>query len=265
MFMLGVEGDKMQTSAAGVCARWGLSRLSAVPSGRCVSPHRRRFPRPSREGLNASAPARSRCDGPRRFSAILRARQFNSSVKGGSMMTTTKSPIDGLPRIDRPRSTWTERAAFYLQRNWMWTTVVGYVFILAVLVGAFALITNIPGQDLSLKKVLACVLVALALTQLAIFACTSIESGVARPRMIRVALASATNAERALLHHGLIELSRSKWQDGPLTRGELFRLFKEARESVGDTARRKQKKLAAICEAQTDQLRAVADHQTENS
>ena len=181
------------------------------------------------------------------------------------MMTTTTSPFDGLSRIDRPRSTWKERAAFYFQRNWMWTTIVAYVSILAILVGAFALITNILGQDLSLKKVLPWILVALALTQLAVFATTFIESGVARPRMIRVALASATNAERALLHHGLIELSQSRLRDGPLTRGEVFRLFKEARESVGDTARRKQRELIAMHEAQMNQLRAVADHQIENS
>lgn len=180
-------------------------------------------------------------------------------------MTMTTSPTDGLPPIDRPRSTWAERAAFYLQRNWMWTTIVACVLMLAVSVGAFALIANILERDFLPIKLLAWFLVALAFVQLAFFACSFIESGLARPWMIRAALASATNAERALLHHGLAELSQSKWRDSPLSRGELFRLFKEARQSVGDDARQKTERLMAIHEAQIKELRVLADYRNDSS
>ena len=180
-------------------------------------------------------------------------------------MTMTTSPTDGLSPIDRPRSTWAERAAFYLQRNWMWTTIVACVLALAVFVGAFALIANIVEQDFEPTKLLGWFLVALAFAQLAIFACSFIESGVARPWIIRAALASATNTERALLHHGLAELSQSKWRDSPLSRGELFRLFKEARQTVGDDARQKQQRLTAIHEAQIKELRVLADCQNDCS
>ena len=183
--------------------------------------------------------------------------------QGRIIMTT--SPADGLPPIDRPRSTWAERVAFYLQRNWMWTTIVACVLTLAVTVGAFALIADILEQDFLPRKLLAWFLVALAFAQLAFFACSFIESGVARPWMIRAALASATNAERALLHHGLAELSQSKWRDSPLSRGELFRLFNEARQSVGDDARQKLERLMAIHEAQIEELRVLADCQKDNS
>ncbi|WBY17409.1 hypothetical protein PF049_04425 [Erythrobacteraceae bacterium WH01K] len=180
-------------------------------------------------------------------------------------MTMTTFPTDGLPPIDRPHSTWAERAAFYLQRNWMWTTIVACVLALAVFVGAFALIANILEQDFVPTKLLGWFLVALAFAQLAIFACSFIESGVARPWIIRAALASATNAERALLHHGLAELSQSKWRDSPLSRGELFRLFKEARQSVGDDARQKLERLMAIHEGQIKELRVLADCQNDCS
>ena len=179
-------------------------------------------------------------------------------------MITEKSPLHGLPYIDRPQTTWMQRAAFYLQRNWMWTTVLASLVVVTVSITVFALVMKHSGEAPSQLKVLGLILFALPFVQAFLLASTFLESGIARPWMIRAALASTSKEERAFLYERILQLTTSEWRDDPLSRGELFGLFKQARKSFGAQVRRKQEKLAEAREAQIEELHMMHGREVEN-
>ena len=179
-------------------------------------------------------------------------------------MTDKKSQLHGLPYIDRPHTTWMERAAFYLQRNWMWTTVVACFVVVSASIGAFAVIMKYSGQAPSQVKVLGLILFALPFVQAFLFACTFLESGIARPWMIRAALASASKDERAFLFERILQITASELRDDPLSRGELFGLFKQARKRFGAQIRRRREELSEAHEAQIEELYAMHGRETES-
>ncbi len=76
--------------------------------------------------------------------------------------------------------------------------------------------------------------------------------------MIRAALATATDDERALLFESLIQLARSGWRQNPITCAALFDLFRQARLSFGDRVRGKRDRLLADRDKQVDVLRNLA-------
>ena len=180
-------------------------------------------------------------------------------------MITEKSPLHGLPYIDRPQTTWMQGAAFYLQRNWMWTTVLARFVVVTVSITVFALVMKYSGGAPSQLKVLGLILFALPFVQAFLLASTFLESGVARPWMIRAALASTNEEERAFLYERILQLTTSEWRDDSLSRGELFGLFKQARKSFGTQVRWKREKLGAAREAQIKELYAIDGSESDSS
>ena len=180
-------------------------------------------------------------------------------------MNDKKSPLHGLPYIERPQTTWIERAAFYLQRNWMWTTVLGCFVVVSVSISVFVLAMKFSGQAPSQLKVLGLILLSLPFVQAFLFASTFLESGIARPWMIRAALASASKEERPFLYERILQLSTSERRDDPLSRGELFAIFKQARKSFGARVRLKREKMGEVRDAQIEALNAVHDREAESS
>ena len=76
--------------------------------------------------------------------------------------------------------------------------------------------------------------------------------------MVRAALATATDNERAFLFERLLQLATSEWRFDPITSGVLFDLFREARLGSGDRVKDKRERLLADRENQVDLLRSFA-------
>lgn len=228
-----------------------------MPSGRCLFLHQRRFPEPSREGVNAPRTSA----GTMRRSALPPRRREGRFVQLPSerliIMTDKRSPLHGLPYIAQPNTSWIERAAFYLQRNWMWTTVVACFIVVTISIGAFTLAMRYSGEAPSELKMLSLSLFSLPFVQGFLFACTFLEMGAARPWMIRAALASASKEERAFLFERILQITASEFRDDPLSRGELFGLFKQARQDSGAQVRRKRGKSNEARDAQIEILHHI--------
>lgn len=180
-------------------------------------------------------------------------------------MTDKKPAENHSPAISCPHSTWLEHANFYMQRNWKWTTVAGCITGTALAVGTYCAITIWHGENLTQMNVLGFVLMLIALNHVAVFAAPTRESKAAPTWMIRAALASATDDERAVLYKQLENFAKSGRRTRPLSRGELFGLFREARQNYGDRVKRKRQHIEAERDMQFDVISAIGDANTHAS
>ena len=174
-------------------------------------------------------------------------------------MTTNKTPLHGLPCISRPQSTLIERMGFYMQRNWKWTTVLGCIAGTAFLLGTVCAIEVWQGEHLTQKKVLGVLLMLLPLNYIPLFVVPLIEQKVAPPWMIRSALACATDDERAFLIARLQQVAVSHWREGPLDRGDLFRLFRQARCNFGVYIKSERERMVELRAMQVEEINALGE------
>lgn len=178
-------------------------------------------------------------------------------------MTDKKSPLHGLPYIDRPESTQFERLNFYIQRNWKWTTVLGCIAATTLSIGAICAAYVLKGQVFSTVTLLGWLLMLLPLNYVPMLLVSFLEQTVAPPRAIRAALASATDEERAFIFAQLQLVIKSEWCSGPIDRGDLFALFKQARQNFGDHVIAKRARLTSARDMQIEELCAVAADEVE--
>ena len=174
-------------------------------------------------------------------------------------MTDKKSPLHGLPYIDRPQTTWMQRTAFLILRHQKWTSIFAFSLVVLASIIAYLLATEHFGQELPRLGKLIWLLGTLVLAQAVLFVCVFSDGGAARPWMIRAALASATDEERAFLFEQIRQRSQSHWRKEPLSCRDVVSIFAEARQSYGQKALRKQQRLLAALEAQVHQLRALTE------
>lgn len=180
-------------------------------------------------------------------------------------MTDKKSPLHGLLYIDRPKTTWMQHAAFAILRHQKWASFFAFSLVILGSIAAYLLSTAHLGQELPRLGRLLWLLGTLILAQAVLFVCMFSDGGAARPWMIRTALASATDEERAFLFEQIHQRSQSHWRKEPLSCREVVSIFKEARQSYGFKTLRKQERLLAEFEAQVVELRAIAPCDADDS
>lgn len=174
-------------------------------------------------------------------------------------MTDKKSPLHGLRYIDRPPTTWIRRAAFAILRHQKWASFFAFSLVILVSVGIYILTTEHFGQEISKIAKLLWLLGTLVLAQALLFICMFSDGGAARPWVIRAALASATDEERAFLFEQIKQRSQSHWRKEPLSCREVFSVFAEARENHGHKTLRRQARLSAALQAQVEDLQLLFD------
>lgn len=180
-------------------------------------------------------------------------------------MSVKTSLLHGLPYIERPQTTWTQRAAFLILRHQKWTSIFAFSLVVLVSIIVYLLATAHLGQELPRLGKLFWLSGTLVLAQAVLFVCMFSDGGAARPWMIRAALAVATDEERAFLFEQIRQRSQSHWRKEPLSCRDVVSIFADARQSYGQKALRKQQGLLAEFEAQVVELRAIAPCDADDS
>jgi hypothetical protein len=173
-------------------------------------------------------------------------------------MTTNQRTASGLPFIARPATTVIERIAFSVIRHWRWTGIVVSSMLTASLMMlsiklAAGLHAEEPIRSGTIGFVFAILLIAVPVWHV-----SRVELRTAPAWMIRAALATATDNERAFLFERLLQLATSEWRFDPITSGALFDLFNESRLGVGDRVKDRRERLIADRDKQVDLLRNLA-------
>lgn len=170
-------------------------------------------------------------------------------------MTTNERSASGLPFIARPATTVIERVAFSVVRHWRWTgIVVSSMLTAGLMVLSITLAAGLHAEE-PIRSGTIGSLFAIPLVAAPVWHVSRIELRAAPAWMIRAALATATDNERAFLFERLLQLATSEWRHDPITSGALFDLFTEARIGLGDDARGKRERLMADRGKQVDLLR----------
>ncbi len=170
-------------------------------------------------------------------------------------MTTNQHTASGLPFISRPAVTVIERIAFSVIRHWRWTgIVVSSMLTAGLMLLSITLAAGLQAEE-SIRSGYIGFLFAILLIAVPVWHVSRLELRAAPAWMIRAALATATDNERAFLFERLLQLATSEWRHDPITSGALFDLFTEARIGLGDDARGKLERLMADRGKQVDLLR----------
>lgn len=173
-------------------------------------------------------------------------------------MTTNQRTPSGLPFITRPATTVIERIAFSVIRHWRWTgIVVSSMLTAGLMLLSITLAAGLHAEEPILSGTIG-FLLAILLIAVPVWHVSRIELRVAPAWMIRAALATATDNERAILFERLLQLATSEWRHDPITSGALFDLFKESRLGFGDRVKDKRERLIADRDKQVDLLRNLA-------
>lgn len=173
-------------------------------------------------------------------------------------MTTNQRTASGLPFIARPAATVIERIAFSVVRHWRWTgIVVSSMLTAGMMMLSIKLAAGLHAEEPIRSGTIGFVF-AILLIAVPIWHVSRIELRAAPAWMIRAALATATDNERALLFERLLQLATSEWRHDPITSGALFDLFKESRLGFGDRVKDKRERLIADRDKQVDLLRNLA-------
>lgn len=173
-------------------------------------------------------------------------------------MTTTQHTASGLPLIARPATTVIERVAFSVIRHWRWTgIVVSSMLTAGSMLLSITLAAGLHAEEPILSGTIG-FLLAILLIAVPVLHVSRIELRAAPAWMIRAALATATDNERAFLFERLLQLATSEWRHDPITSGALFDLFREARLGFGDRVKDKRERLIADRDKQVDLLRNLA-------
>ena len=173
-------------------------------------------------------------------------------------MTSTQRTASGLRFIARPETTRVERIAFSAVRHWRWTgVVVSSMLTAGLMLLSITLAAGLHAEEPIHAGTIGS-LFAIPLVAAPVWHVSRIELRAAPAWMIRAALATATDNERAILFERLLQLATSEWRHDPITSGALFDLFKESRLGFGDRVKDKREQLIADRDKQVDLLRNLA-------
>lgn len=174
-------------------------------------------------------------------------------------MITNQRTASGLPFIACPATTVIERVAFSVIRHWRWTgIVVSSMLAAGLMLLSITLAAGLHAEEPILSGTIG-FLLAILLIAMPVWHVSRLELRAAPGWMIRTALATATDNERAFLFERLLQLATSEWRHDPITSGALFDLFKESRLGFGDRVRGKRELLIADRDKQVDLLRNLAN------
>lgn len=173
-------------------------------------------------------------------------------------MTTNQRTASGLPFIARPAATVIERIAFSFIRHWRWTgIVVSSMLTAGLMLLSITLAAGLHAEE-SIRSGTIGFLLAILLIAVPVWHVSRIELRAAPAWMIRAALATATDNERAFLFERLLQLATSEWRFDPITSGALFDLFREARLGIGYLVKGTRERLMAERDTQVAALRDFA-------
>lgn len=173
-------------------------------------------------------------------------------------MTPIQRTASGLRFIARPKTTRIERIAFSVFRHWRWAgIVVSSMLTAGMMLLSITLAAGLHAEEPILSGTIG-FLLAILLIAVPVWHVSRLELRAATGWMIRAALATATDNERAFLFERLLQLATSEWRHGPIASGALFDLFKESRLGFGERVRGKRELLIADRDKQVDLLRNLA-------
>jgi hypothetical protein len=147
-------------------------------------------------------------------------------------MTPIQRTASGLRFIPRPSTTWIERTGFIIMRNWRWAGIVASSVLTAGLMMLSMTLAAWHHPAAPLRSGYVGFLVAMPLIAVPVWHLSRIELRTAPAWMIRAALATATDNERAYLFERLLQFVTSEWRQDPIACGVLADLFREARSGV---------------------------------
>lgn len=136
-------------------------------------------------------------------------------------MTYIQNTASGLRFIARPETTLVERIAFSAVRHWRWTGIVLSSMLTAgMMMLSITLAAGLHAEE-PIRSGAIGFLFAILLLALPAWNVTRIELGAAPTWMIRAALATTTDNERAFLFERLLQLATSEWRIDPISCGAL--------------------------------------------
>ncbi|MBX9796522.1 hypothetical protein [Sphingomonas sp.] len=173
-------------------------------------------------------------------------------------MTTNQRTASGLPLIARPATTVIERVAFSIIRHWRWTgIVVSSMLTASLMLLSITLEAGLHAEE-PIRSGTIGFLLAILLIAVPVWHVSRLELGAAPTWMIRAALATATDNERAFLFERLLQLATSEWRIDPISCGALFYLHREAKLNFGDLVSQEGERLMSQREEQVAVLKKVA-------
>lgn len=173
-------------------------------------------------------------------------------------MTTNQRTASGLPFIARPATTMIERVAFSVIRHWRWTgIVVSSMLTAGMMMLSITLAAGLHAEE-PIRAGAIGFLFAILLIAVPVWQVSRLELRAAPAWMIRAALATATDNERAFLFERLLQFATSEWRHDPITSGALFDLFNESKSGIGDRVKGERERLIANRAKQVDLLRNLA-------
>lgn len=173
-------------------------------------------------------------------------------------MTTNQRTASGLPFIARPATTVIERVAFSVIRHWRWTgIVVSSMLTASLMLLSITLAAGLHAEEPILSGTIG-FLLAILLIAVPVWHVSRLELRAAPAWMIRAALATTTDNERAFLFERLLQLATSEWRFDPISCGALFYLYREAKLNFGDLISQEGERLMSQREEQVEALRKVA-------
>lgn len=150
------------------------------------------------------------------------------------------------PFLQRPRSTWLERATFHILRCWRW---IAATLLLCAVAAVFPLLIEAASyrrDGLEIPVLVKWALLSLPLIAIAAFPFVRQAFRPASVGIIRVALSVATDDERIFLHTLLRDALKSGGAGRPIQRENLFTLFNLANGQHGNTALRKRRLMKTV-------------------
>lgn len=172
-------------------------------------------------------------------------------------MTPIQLTASGLRFIPRPSTTWIEQTGFIIMRNWRWAGIVAS----SVLTAGFMILSmtlaawHHPAAPL--RSGFVGFLVAIPLIAVPVWHLSRIELRAAPAWMIRAALATATDDERAYLFERLLQFATSEWRQDPIVCGVLVDLSNEAKVGIVTDGKRKPDRLMSDRGEQVEILRSL--------
>jgi len=173
-------------------------------------------------------------------------------------MTSTQRTASGLRFIARPETTRVERIAFSAVRHWRWTgVVVSSMLTAGMMMLSITLAAGLRAEEPILSGTIG-FLLAILLIAVPVWHVSRLELRTAPAWMIRAALATTTDNERAFLFERLLQLATSEWRIDPISCGTLFYLYREAKLNFGDLISQEGERLMSQREEQVAALKKVA-------
>lgn len=173
-------------------------------------------------------------------------------------MTTNQRTASGLPLIARPATTVIERVAFSIIRHWRWTgIVVSSMLTAGLMLLSITLAAGLHAEEPILSGTIG-FLLAILLIAVPVWHVSRLELRAAPAWMIRAALATTTDTERAFLFERLLQLATSEWRIDPISYSALFYLHREAKLNFGDLISQEGERLMSQREEQVAALKKVA-------